>query len=202
LSSQSNHTETLLTCPSTRLEIIQQHMHPLCLDPEFLNDHARAPNNLPRISLPVDLAESRPGAEHLGVADLDEVDLVLGTEGFDEFGVLRFGARLDEDAEMRFALVEGFGTLAQPAGEPVMHEGVLQDFLYVRSACDLRSVGGRTHLESFGNRQFSFGCFGDNLNLRGVDFDLVSSVRHPTQNIMSERMAFKPMKPHFLCCEI
>lgn len=37
---------------------------------------------------PVDLGETSPGTEDLGVGNLDKVDLVLGAEGLDELDVL------------------------------------------------------------------------------------------------------------------
>ena len=115
------------------LEIIHQHIHALAFRTKVLDDDTRAPDDLSRVTLLVDLAQSSPLPEHLGVADLDEVDLVLCTECFDELDVLGFGARLDEHAKMGFALVEGFGTFAQAAGEAIVREGVLQDLLLIET---------------------------------------------------------------------
>lgn len=104
-------------------------MQSLALNTVVLDDDARASDDLAGVALPVDLAETSPGAEDLGVTDLDEVDLVLGAEGFDEAEVLGFGAGLDEDAEMGLAFVEGLGGFTETASESVVDEGVLQDLL-------------------------------------------------------------------------
>lgn len=107
-------------------------MEALGLDAVVLDDDARAANDLARVALTVDLAETSPGAEDLGVANLDEVDLVLSTEGLDELDVLGLSASLDEDAQVRLALVKRLRALAETASETIMDEGVLQDLLYIR----------------------------------------------------------------------
>lgn len=104
-------------------------MHALALDTVVLDDNARAADDLPRVTVAVDLAETSPGAEDLGVSDLDQVDLVLGAEGLDELDVLGLSAGLDEDGKMGLALVESLGALAKTAGKSVVDEGVLQDLL-------------------------------------------------------------------------
>ena len=105
-------------------------MQALGLNTVVLDDNARAADDLARVALTVDLAETGPGAEHLGVTDLDERDLVGGAEGLDELDVLGLSARLDEHAKMRLALVERLGRLAQTARETVVDEGVLQNLLW------------------------------------------------------------------------
>ena len=104
-------------------------METLRLDTVVLDDDARAADDLAGVALTVDLAETGPGTEDLGVTDLDEVDLVLGAEGFDEAEVLCFGAGLDEDAEMGLAFVEGLGGFTETAGKSVVDESVLQNLL-------------------------------------------------------------------------
>lgn len=113
------------------LEVVQEDVKALRLDTVVLNDDARAANDLARVALAVDFAQAGPGAEHLRVTDLDEVDLVLCAERLDELNVLGLRARLNKHTEMRLALVERLGRLAQPAREPVVHERVLQDLLQV-----------------------------------------------------------------------
>ena len=110
--------------------MIQQHIHPLAILPKLPYNNTRTPNDLPRVALAVDLAQPGPLPEHLGVADLDEVDLVLRAEGLDELDVLGFGARLDEDAQVRLALVKRLRALAETASETVVDESVLQNLLY------------------------------------------------------------------------
>ena len=104
-------------------------MQALAVSTVVLDDDARAANDLAGVTLLVDLAETSPGTEDLGVTDLDEVNLVLSTEGLDELDVLGLRAGLDEHAEVGLALVEGLGALAETAGETVVNESVLQDLL-------------------------------------------------------------------------
>lgn len=111
------------------LEVVEEDVEALRLDTVLLDDDARAADDLARVALAVDLAEASPGAENLGVADLDEVNLVLGAQRLDELDVLSLRAGLDEDAEVGLTLIEGLGALAETAGETVMDEGVLQDLL-------------------------------------------------------------------------
>ena len=111
------------------LEVVEEDVETLALDTVVLDDDARAADDLAGVALTVDLAEAGPGTEDLGVTDLDEVDLVLGTEGLNQLDVLGLSAGLDEDAEVGLTLVEGLGALAETAGETVVNEGVLQDLL-------------------------------------------------------------------------
>lgn len=105
-------------------------MEALRLDTVVLDDDARAANDLAGVALTVDLAETSPGTEDLGVTDLDEVDLVLGAESLNELDVLGLRAGLDEDAKVGLTLVEGLGALTETTGETVVNESVLQDLLY------------------------------------------------------------------------
>ena len=94
-----------------------------------LDDDAGAANDLARVALLVDLAETSPLAKNLRVTDLDEVDLVLGAESFDELDVLGLSARLDKNAKVRLALVKCLRALAQTTGKTIVNERVLQDLL-------------------------------------------------------------------------
>ena len=104
-------------------------MQALGLNTVVLDDDARAADDLARVALAVDLAETGPGAEDLGVTDLDERDLVRGAEGLDELDVLGLSARLDEHAQVRLALVQRLRALTQPARETVVDERRLQNLL-------------------------------------------------------------------------
>ena len=106
-------------------------MKTLGLNTVVLDDNARAADDLARVALTVDLAETSPGAKDLRVTDLDQVDLVLRTESFDQLDVLGLRARLNENAQMRLTLVERLRALAETASKTVMDEGVLQDLLRV-----------------------------------------------------------------------
>lgn len=104
-------------------------MHALTLDTVVLDDDARATNNLAGVAFTVNLAETGPGSEDLGISDLDQVDLVLGAESLNELDVLSLSAGLNEDAKMGLALVEGLGGLTKTTGETVVDESVLQHLL-------------------------------------------------------------------------
>jgi len=102
----------------------------LRLDTILLDNNAAASNDLSGVTLTIDLAETSPGTEDLGVSDLDEVDFVLSAERLDELDVFGLCAGLDEDAQMGLALVQGLGALTETASKTVMDEGVLQNLLY------------------------------------------------------------------------
>lgn len=85
-----------------------------------LDDDARASDDLSWGAISVDLAETSPGAESLGVGHLDEVDLVLVAESLDELDVLGLGAGLVQDAEMGLSPVEGLGALSEATSETVV----------------------------------------------------------------------------------
>jgi len=87
------------------LEIVQQNMQTLTLNTILFNNDTRASDHLARVPLAVDLAETSPSSKNLGVADLDQVDVVVGTQRLNELDVFRLGARIHEDAKMRLALV-------------------------------------------------------------------------------------------------
>lgn len=113
----------------TVLEVIQEDVETLALNTVLLNDDAGAANDLAGVALPVDFAETSPGAEDLSVTDFDQVDLVFGAESFDELDVFGLGAGLDENAQVSLALIEGLGALAETTSETIVDESVLQDLL-------------------------------------------------------------------------
>lgn len=108
-------------------------MQALAVSTVVLDNDARATDNLAGVALLVDLAKTSPGTEDLSVTNLDEVDLVLSTEGFDELDVLCLSAGLDEDAKMGLTLVEGLSSLTETTGETVVDESVLQNLLFIES---------------------------------------------------------------------
>ena len=60
---------------------------------------------------------------------LDQVDLVLSAERLNELEVLGLRAGLDEHAQVRLALVERLGALAETASQPIVDQRVLEDLL-------------------------------------------------------------------------
>ena len=78
----------LETLRSSALEVVQEDVQTLRLLTVVLDDDTRAPDDLAGVTLTVDLGESGPLAEDLGVRDLDQVDVVLGAKSLDELQVL------------------------------------------------------------------------------------------------------------------
>ena len=114
-------------------EVVEEDGALLRLLTPVLDDDARAADDLAGVALTVDLAKTSPGTEDLGVGDLDEVDLVLGTESLDELDVLGLCAGLNEHAKVGLTLVEGLGALTETASKTVVNKGVLQNLLYTPS---------------------------------------------------------------------
>jgi hypothetical protein len=94
----------------TGLEVLEEDVHGLGLLTEVLDDNAGAADDLAGVTLAIDLAETGPLAELLGVRDLDQVDVVLSAESLNELDVLLLSAGLDEDGHMGLAsiVVEGY----------------------------------------------------------------------------------------------
>ena len=59
------------------LEVLEEHVQALRVLTEVADDNARAADDLPGVALTVNLAETGPGTEGLGVRHLEEVDVVL-----------------------------------------------------------------------------------------------------------------------------
>ena len=133
--------KTAVTAYLAVFEVIDQDVHALALNTVLLDDDARASNHLARISLAVDLAKPSPRAENLGVADFDQVDVVVGAQRFDELGVLRLRAGIDEDAEVRLALVECLCALPQATRKPVMYQCIFKHLLRRGSAGHISQPG-------------------------------------------------------------
>lgn len=159
-------------------------MQALTLNTVVLHNDARATNNLAGVTLLVDLAKASPGTEDFSVTDLDEIDLVFSAEGFDELDVFGFRAGLDEHTKVSLALVEGLSSLAKTTSETVVNKGILQNLLDARrdTQNNTRSIVSVTNLKSILDGKLALGSsLGGNLDLsRGVDWNFISSVRHPT----------------------
>lgn len=115
------------------LEVVEEDMETLRLDTVVLDDNTAATNDLTGVALTVNLAETSPGTENLGISDLDQVNLVFGAKGLNELDVLGLSAGLDEDAKVGLTLVEGLGALTETASKTVMDEGIFQNLLNRRS---------------------------------------------------------------------
>jgi hypothetical protein len=117
------------------LEVVKEDVETLGLDAVIFHNNAGAAHDLARVALTVDLAETGPSAKNLSVTNLDEVDLVLGTESLNELDILGLSASLDEDGKMGLAFVERLGTLAQTTRKTVVNERVLQNLLHDEMRC-------------------------------------------------------------------
>ena len=127
LSSNKEVAEHYLTL--TVFEVVDEDVETLALRTVVLDDDARAANDLTGVTLLVDLAKTSPLTENLRVADLDQVDLVFGTEGLNQLDVFGLGTSLDEDTQVRLALIESLGGFAEATGKTVVKESSFQDLL-------------------------------------------------------------------------
>ena len=100
-------------------------MKTLALGTIVLDDDARAADDFTRVTLLVDLAKTSPLTENLRVTDLDQVDLVFGTEGLNQLDVLGLAASLHKDAQVGLTLVESLSSFTETTGETVMNESSL-----------------------------------------------------------------------------
>ena len=72
-------------------------METLTLSTIVLDNDTRAANNLTGVALLVDLTKTSPLTENLRVTDLNQVDLMFGTEGLNQLNILGLGAGLHKD---------------------------------------------------------------------------------------------------------
>ena len=96
LSSNKEVTKRDLTL--TVFEVVDEDVETLALGTIIFDNDAGTTDDLAGVAFLVDLAKTSPLTENLRVANLDQVDLVFGTEGLNQLDVLRFGTGLDEDA--------------------------------------------------------------------------------------------------------
>lgn len=114
-------------------------METFTLDTVIFHDNARAPDDLSGVALLVDLAQSSPSTEDLGVTDLDQIDLVFGAQGLNQLDVLGLGTGLYENAEMGLTFVKGLGTFTQATSQSVVDKGIFQDLLRLTGQILLKS---------------------------------------------------------------
>jgi hypothetical protein len=156
-------------------------MKSFTLDTIVFNNDTGAANDLSGVALLVDLAQSSPSTKDLGVTDLDQIDLVFGTEGLNQLDILGLSAGFYENAEMGGAFVKGLGAFTQATSQPVVDEGIFQDLLWSKYQIELDQWRFLAHLECVLYGQFSFGSIGRgdlDLSLSGIDGNVISSVRH------------------------
>lgn len=129
------------------------------------DDNTRSTNNLSGVTLSVELAQTSPLTELLGIGDLDKGDLLLGlvAESLDELEVRLVGDGVTEHTELGLSSRQSLGALSQTSDETVVDDGLLQDGL--EGILKGESSGGG----SGGNLDFS-----DNFRIRlGLVVDVV-----------------------------
>lgn len=99
----------------------------------------------------VNLAKTNPLTKLLGVRNLEELDLVLGTESLNKTKVFLLLARLSQDTKMGLTAVQGLDTLTDTTGETVVDQGATEDFDEGGLSGDLANDGR----DSFNNISFS-----------------------------------------------
>jgi len=90
----------------TGLEVLEEDIHSLGLLTKVLDDDTGAANDLAGVAVAINLAETSPLSELLGIRNLDQVDVVLGAESLDELDVFLLSAGLDEDSHVCLASVQ------------------------------------------------------------------------------------------------
>jgi len=113
----------------TGLEVIQEDVHGLRLLSEVSDSNTRTTNNLTGVTLTINLTETGPFTELLGIRNLDQVDVVLGTESFNELDVFRLGTRLTENSQMSLTSVKSLDGFLQTTGKTIVNESTTEDFL-------------------------------------------------------------------------
>ena len=111
----------------TALEVVQQDGQVLALIAVLADDSARARDNLLGITVLVNLAQTSPLTQLLGIGDLDQGNAVLSAQGLDQADVLSLVAGLGEDAELGLAGFHRLDALAQTAGQAVGVQRGAQD---------------------------------------------------------------------------
>ena len=144
LSSNKEATKHNLTL--TVFEVVDEDMETLALGTIVFDNDTRATDHLTGVALLVDLAKTSPLTENLRVTDLNQVDLVFGTEGLNQLEVLGFATGLDEDTQMSLAFIESLGGFTETAGETIVKESGLQDLLHREEIVSV-GQGGTKHFK-------------------------------------------------------
>ena len=127
-----NNERSLLTLAA--LEVVLEDVTTLRLGAVLFDNNTRAADNLARVTLSVDFAETCPGSENLGISNLDQRDLLRRAEGLDEFNILGLSACINKHTKMGLASVQGLRALAQATGKAIVDERRLQDLLIIGAA--------------------------------------------------------------------
>jgi hypothetical protein len=90
----------------TRLEVVQKNGQSFRLLTIILHDNTTRSNNLSSISLSIKNTKTRPFSKLLSIGNLDEIDVVFGTESLNELGIRLWIARLGKHSEMSLATIQ------------------------------------------------------------------------------------------------
>ena len=104
------------------------------------DDDAGAADDLDSIAFAVNLAETRPLAQGLVVANLQDWDLVLDAQGLDESHVVGLVTVLGQDAADGITTLKSADGLVETAGKTIAMLGMLERLL--DGALDRVTLGG------------------------------------------------------------
>jgi hypothetical protein len=86
---------------------VQQNVHGFGFFSKVSDGDTRAANDLTGVTFTVNLAETGPFTKLLGIRDLDQVNVVFGTQGFNQLDVFTFSARFAENGQMSLTSIKG-----------------------------------------------------------------------------------------------
>lgn len=110
-----------------RLEGVQEDIEVLGLLSKVADDDTVATNDVLGNTILIDLAKTNPLTKLLTAGNLDQLDLVLGTEGLDQTGVLGLVAGLSEDTEVSLTAIQGLDGLTDTTGKTIVLQGATED---------------------------------------------------------------------------
>ena len=120
---------------------------------EGADNNRRGLDNLPGVSVLVDLAETSHLTELLLVGNQDKGDTLLLSEGLDELLVGGLIAVLGQEDQLGVSGLDGLGNLMETSDEGSTTAGVLQHFLDRRSSGDFLSDDLSGHYFQLTNRK-------------------------------------------------
>ena len=93
----------------TSFEVLIKNMTSLGIFAVLLDYHARTTHNLASIAIAVNLAKTRPFAQHLRISDLDEWNGMRCAKCFNELDILCLRAGLNKHAKVGRTPVQSLG---------------------------------------------------------------------------------------------
>jgi hypothetical protein len=96
----TNDPLPLPLCHHYSVLTVQQNVHGFRFFSEVGDGDTRAANDLTGVTFTVNLAETGPFTELLGIRDLDQADVVFGAQGFNQLDVFTFGAGFAKNSQV------------------------------------------------------------------------------------------------------